>query len=259
MKKILLLTVALFQMAGLSASSHDTLTVRIRGMRCGECAHKVKTALRQDSGVKGIVFNLERRTATISYDPAATCQDSIYARLAATKRYKAKPYSKDEVIHRGIGFRMDDMHCKKCADRIMGRLQQIAGIDSMSPHLDKHYMFIRYDANRTCKDTIRTAINRLGYTPVNYYTSDKIGFAFYNIPAGVAAQDAADALLALDAVDDVNINTRRNTMAVTYFCKELTAEQLLEAVHKAGIQAVVPPPHKCKEEDGATSSKSEQQ
>ena len=166
MKKILLLAFALLQMTGGSAANSDTLTVRIRGMRCGECAHKVKTALRQDNGVKGIVFNLER---------------SIYARLAATKRYKAKPYSKDEAIHRSIGFRMDDMHCRKCADRIMGRLQQIAGIDTMSPHLDKHYMFIRYDANRTCKDSIRTAINKMGYTPVNYYTSDKIG----TFPPGV--------------------------------------------------------------------------
>ena len=235
-------------MAGVSAANSDTLTVRIRGMRCGECAHKVKTALRQDNGVKGIVFNLERRTATISYDPAATCTDSIYARLAATKRYKAKPYSKDEAIHRSIGFRMDDMHCQKCADRIMGRLQKLDGIDSLAPHLDKHYMFIRYDANRTCKDSIRTAINKMGYTPVNYYTSDKIGYAYYNIPAGVVAQEAIDEILALDAVDDVNINMRRNTMAVTYFCKEMTAEQLLEATRKAGIDAVVPPPHKCKEE-----------
>jgi len=248
MKKILLLAVSLLQIVGLSAANSDTLTVRIKGMRCGECAHKVKTALRQDNGVKGIEFNLERRTATISYDPAATCKDSIYVRLAATKRYKATSYSKDEVIHRGIGFRMDDMYCRKCADRIMGRLQKMEGIDSMSPHLDKHYMFIRYDANRTCKDSIRTAINRLGYTPVNYYTSDKIGFAYFNIPAGGVAQDAIDAIIALDAVDDVNINTRRNAMAVTYFSKELSAAQLLEAVHKAGIQAVVPPPHECKEE-----------
>ncbi|MBP1541488.1 MAG: copper ion binding protein [Prevotella sp.] len=247
-KKIMLLAVALLQMAGASAADSDTLTVRIKGMRCGECAHKVKTALRQDKGVKDIVFNLERRTATISYDPAATSTDSICARLTKTKRYKATPYSKNDIIHRGIDFRMDDMHCQKCADRIMGRLGKLEGIDSMSPHLDKHYMFIRYNANRTCKDSIRTAINKLGYTPVNYYTSNKIGFAYYNIPSGTVAPEAIDAILALDAVDDVNINTRRKTMAVTYFCKELTAEQLLEAIHKAGINAVVPPPHKCTEE-----------
>ena len=247
MKKTLFLAASLLLTMGAMAADTDTLTVRIKGMRCGECAHKVKTALRQLPGVGGIEFNLERRMATIAFDPTATCRDSIEARLAATKRYKASPYSKDEVIRRGYGQRIDDMHCQKCADRIMGRLQKMAGIDSLAPHLDKHYMFIRYDANRTCKDSIRAVINRLGYTPVNYYTSDKIGFAYYNIPAEAATQETIDNILALDAVDDANVNPKRNSLAVTYFCKELSADQLLAEIQKMGIQAIVPPPHECKE------------
>ena len=249
MKKIFVCALcALFSWTATHADTSDTLTVRIKGMRCGECAHKVKTALRQDKGVGNIEFNLERRTATIVFDPTVTCHDSIEARLAATKRYKASPYSKDDVIKRGYGQRMDDMHCQKCADRIMGRLQKMEGIDSLAPHLDKHYMFIRYDANRTCKDSIRAVINKLGYTPVNYYTSDKIDFAYYNIPAEAATQETIDNILALEAVDDVNVNPKRNSLAVTYFCKELTAEQLLAEIQKMGIKAVVPEPHKCKEE-----------
>ena len=248
MKKILFIAACLLQTAGLLAASSDTLTVRIKGMRCGECAHKVKTALREDKGVGTIVFNLERRTATIAYDPATTCADSIYARLAATKRFTASSYSKDEVIHRGIGFRMDDMFCQNCANRITKRLERMEGVDSLAPHLDKHYIFIRYDANRTCKDSIRSIVNALGYTPVNYYTSDKIGYAYYNIPAEGVSQDAIDDILSLDAVEDVNMNPKRKSLAVTYFCKEMTAEQLLEAVHKSGIDAVIPPPHECKEE-----------
>ena len=55
-----------------TATAADTLTVRIKGMRCGECAHKVKTALRKIDGVGSIDFNLERRTATITYDAART-------------------------------------------------------------------------------------------------------------------------------------------------------------------------------------------
>ena len=247
MKKTLLLAASLLFTMGAMAANTDTLTVRIKGMRCGDCAHKVKNALRQDKGVGNIEFNLERRTATIAFDPAATCRDSIEARLAATKRYKASPYSKDDVIKRGYGQRMDDMHCKKCADRIMGRLQKMAGIDSLAPHLDKHYMFIRYDANRTCKDSIRAVINKLGYTPVNYYTSNKIDFAYYNIPAEAATQATIDNIMALDAVDDVNVNPKRNSLAVTYFCKELTAEQLLDEIRKMGIEAVVSPAHQCKE------------
>lgn len=246
MKRIFLLTLLAAGMLS-TASASDTLTVRIKGMRCDECVHKVKNTLRRDKGVGSIAFNLERRTATIAFDPAQTCSDSIKARLAATKRYKATPYDPKEVIHKGMGQRIDDMHCQKCYNRIAQRLSKLEGIDSLGPHLDKHYIFIRYDANRTCKDSIRAAINKLGYTPVNYYTSPKIAFAYYLLPAGQATQETQETVLAMDGVEDVNVNPKRNSLAVTYFNDETTADRLLQAIQQAGIKAELPKPHECKD------------
>ena len=148
-----------------------------------------------------------------------------------------------------LRVRIDDMHCKKCSDRIITRLQQLEGIDSLAPHLDKHYMFIRYDANRTSKADIRAVINKLGYTPVNYYTSDKISWAYYNIPVEQATKETVDAVLAIDGVEDANVNARRKSLAVTFFSKKLSRDQLLTAIQQAGIKVVVPPPHVCSEEE----------
>ena len=225
--------------------SNDTLTVRIKGMRCEECAHKVMTTLRKDIGVKDIHFNLERRTATIVYNAKQTSTDSIYAHLEATKRYKGSAYSAADVIRRGYGQRIDDMRCQQCADSITSRLQLMPGIDSLAPHLDKHYLFIRYDANRTSKAEIRAFINDLGFTPVNYYTSDKIGWGYYSIPAEQATQETIDNVLAIDGVEDVNVNARRGTMAVTFFSQEISDEKLLDEILKSGIKAVVPSSHDC--------------
>ena len=235
-------------LGGQGEVSVDTFTVRIKGMKCEECAHKVMTAVRQLPGIDNVVSNIERRTTTVTFDPALTCRDSIDARLAATGRFKASPYSPDEVIRRGFGLRIDDMHCQNCADRITKRLSQIAAIDSMSPHLDKHYVFIRYDANRTCKADIRAAIGELGYTPVNYYSGPKVSYAYYNVPAEQATQEAIDEVLILEGVEDVNVNQRQRSLAVTFFTDETNADKLLQAIHEAGIDAVVPAPHECKEE-----------
>ena len=234
--------------ATLNAASIDTLTVRIKGMKCGECAHKVMTAVRQLPGIDNVVSNTERRTTTITFDPTLTCRDSIEARLAATVRFKASPYSPNDTIRRGIGVRIDDMHCQNCANRITKRLEQIAAIDSMSPHLDKHYIFIRYDANHTSKDVIREAISQLGYTPVNYYSGPKVDYAYYNIPAAQATQETIDEVLILDGVEDVNVNQQKQSLAVTYFTDETDAKKLIEAIHEAGIDAELPPAHVCKEE-----------
>jgi len=232
MKRILLLmmTAATLQ----AASAADTLTVCIKDMHCENCARKVKTILRKDAGVAGVQINLERRTATVAFDATKTSADSICAHLNATKRYAVSPYSPADVILRDLNLHIDDMHCKKCSDRIMDRLSKQEGIDSMAPHLDKHYMFIRYDANRTDKAAIRTLM---------------VAWAYYNIPAEAATQDNIDAVLAIDGVEDVNANARRKSLAVTYIVKDISAEKLLEDIQKAGIQAVVPKPHVCDEKE----------
>ena len=233
---------------GVQAQTTDTLTVRIKGMRCGECAHKVKDVVKKGPGIQGITFNIERRTATIAYDRTQTCADSIRAHLAATGRYKASDYSPTDTIMRGMGLRIDDMHCQRCYDRISQRLQTMEGIDSMAPHLDKHYIFVRYDANKTSKDDIRRVLGGMGFTPVNYYSSPKVQFAYYTIPAEAVSQETIDEVLTLTGVEDVNVNERQKSLAVTYFNDETSAEQLLADIKAAGIEAVVPAPHECKEE-----------
>ena len=247
-KNILLLTALCIMQLTAMAQQTDTLTVRIKAMRCGDCAHKVMTAVRALPGIESVKSNLERRTTTVVYNAALTSADSICARLEATKRFRPTAYSPTDIIKRGFGLRMDDMHCQNCANRIVKRLEKMEGIDSLAPHVDKHYVFIRYDANRTCKDTIRQALNLLGYTPVNYYSGPKVSFAYYNIPPEQATETNMDEVLMIEAVDDVNVNARRKSMAVTYFNEEITADSLLQHIRKAGIDAQVPPPHECKEE-----------
>ena len=231
-----------------AAAQTETLTVRIKGMKCEECGHKVLVAVKRLPGIEAMRFNYERRTATIDYDPTLTCPDSIEARLAATGRYKASAYSPTEVIRRGMGLRMDDMHCQRCADRIAERLQTMEGIDSLAPHVDKHYLFIRYDANRTAKADIKKALTELGFTPVNYYTGPKVGYAYYNIPQEQATQQTLDDVLVIDGVEDVSINARRKSLAVTFFTDETSNERLTADILAAGIKAQVPTPHECKEE-----------
>ena len=245
--RTLLLIFCSFFFSGIVAQE-ETITLRIKGMKCEECGHKVMVAVKKLPGIESMRFNYERRTAAIVFDPTQTCRDSIEARLAATVRYKASPYSPSDTIRRGMGLRMDDMHCQKCADRIASKLQTIEGIDSMSPHLDKHYYFIRYDANRTCKATIKETLVGLGFTPVNYYSGPKVSYAYYNIPAVQTTQDTMDEVLILDGVEDVCVNPKRNSLAVTFFTDETNVDKLFADIQAAGIKAEVPPPHECEEE-----------
>ena len=113
MKKLSLLFIICHLSFSHAVAQSDTLMVRINGMRCAECGHKVKNVLRKNPGVGALEFNYERRTAKIAYDAQKTCPDTIYSMLARTVRYAAKPYNPNERIGRGMGQRIADMHCRR--------------------------------------------------------------------------------------------------------------------------------------------------
>ncbi len=247
MKKLFLPFASLLLAGVMQAEPIDTLTWRIKSMRCEDCAHKVSTALRRNKAIESLKFNLERRTVTIAYNSSKTCPDSIVNYLRGT-RYKPSGYDRNDVIHRGMGLQMADMHCQNCASRIMKRLSQTEGVDSIAPHVDKHYVFFRYDANKTSKAEIRKTLGDMGFTPVTYYTSKNISFAYFNIPAEKVSDETIETVLAIDGVDDANVNKRQKSLAITYVNTETNEEKLLQELKTAGIDATVPAPHECREE-----------
>ena len=153
-----------------------------------------------------------------------------------------------------LAVHIEDMHCRKCANRIMNQLGEMQGIGTMTPQLARHNMVIHYDASRTSSADIRSAIDQLGYTPVSYYASQNVAYAYFIIPAEAATQDNVISIRSLRSVVDVNANAHRKALAVTYFCNGTTPEQLLADIQRLGIPATVPAPHVCKEESAAKAT-----
>jgi copper ion binding protein len=236
LRKTFLLIATLLVSFSSAVIANDTLTVRIKAMRCEDCAHKVNKALMKSQGVESISFDLEKRTVTVEYDPAQTCADSICATLTATKRYKPSPYSKTEFIRRGMGLWVNEMTTDKEAELIKKSLYAFEGIDSIGPNVDKRYIFVRYDANKTTKAKIADLLMTLGFTPTTYYTSKIISYASFTLPAKAANKDTREVALALEGVDDANVNVAHKTLAITYVNTETSLEKLTAALRAEGIE-----------------------
>jgi copper chaperone CopZ len=237
MKKKLIILLLLFIIANAAiAASIDTLVVRIKAMRCEDCAHKVSLALNGKPGVEGLQFDLEKRTVAVAYNPAKTNTDSICATLKATGRYKPSTYDPKEKIRRGMGLKADEMKTEADAELIKKNLYEMVGMDSVGPNLAKGYIFVRYDANKTTKATIREKLKEIGFTPVNYYTSNIISFAYFKIPAEAANDETIETVLSLDGVDDANVNAAKGSLAITYENTVTNPEKLLEGIRAEGIE-----------------------
>ena len=232
MKKLFSCLLALALTLPLLTASADSVTVRIKAMRCEDCAHKVNTALSSKPGIESLDFNLERRTVTVEYNPALTCTDSIYAALKSTRRYMPSEYNPKEVIRRGMGLKVEEMKTSEDSLCIMEGLGNEVGIDSIGPNMAKGYIFVRYDANRTDRATICQHLEDLGFTPVAYYTSPVISHAYFKIPPALCTEDTVEQVLTIDGVDDANVNEHLGSLAITFVNTTTTREKLEKEISK---------------------------
>ncbi len=83
MKRLLLTAViGLFPLGNVALAAERTVTLAVDDMTCVTCGPVVKGSLKRVSGVNQVVVSLEERTATVTFDDAAT---SVPALVAATK------------------------------------------------------------------------------------------------------------------------------------------------------------------------------
>ena len=80
------------------------------------------------------------------------------------------------------------------------------------------------------------------------YTADTPTKFARAIDGKVSDKFTSEKIYSDDGVEDVNVNPRRKSLAVTFFTDETNADQLLADILAAEIKATVPPPHVCKDE-----------
>ena len=112
------------------------------------------------------------------------------------------------------------------ARRAVAALSGREDIGSLAPHLNRHCLFIRHDANRTSLADIKKHPVDAGFTPTNHYTSDRVGFALFDIPRGRNAQKSADDVITFDGIDDVCVNPTTRNIAITYLTDTTSGRKL---------------------------------
>lgn len=65
-----------------------------------------------------------------------------------------------------ISFRIPDMHCEGCTQRITRVLERLEGVRSAEVTLEGKRADVTYDAERTGPDALKAATRKAGYMPV---------------------------------------------------------------------------------------------
>ncbi|WP_420130265.1 heavy-metal-associated domain-containing protein [Longimicrobium sp.] len=74
-----------------TTNAHEKVTIPVQGMSCGGCAGSVQRALITHRGVRAAAVNLELKSATVEFDPAATSPDALVQTIRAAGYQAALP------------------------------------------------------------------------------------------------------------------------------------------------------------------------
>lgn len=95
---------------------------------------------------------------------------SIFAILLNTLRIRAIPLTRDQIDPPAAleerQFRIPNMVCESCASKIRETLSPIQGVLEVTPKVAQKQLVVRFEPKRVQEATIRTELERVGFTAV---------------------------------------------------------------------------------------------
>jgi copper chaperone CopZ len=88
--RILLVAVTTLSLASIALAAETTTTFKVTGMYCSACQAKIQHALQKTDGVKAASVDLDKGSATVTYDNAKIKPDQI-VKVIENQGYKAEP------------------------------------------------------------------------------------------------------------------------------------------------------------------------
>ena len=76
--------------AGVALAAETTTDFKVTGMYCGACQTKIQQALKKTDGVKTATVDLDKGSASVTYDDAKVKSDQI-VKIIEKEGYKAEP------------------------------------------------------------------------------------------------------------------------------------------------------------------------
>ena len=92
--KTISIAVGTLLLASVALAADTTTTFKVTGMYCSACQTKIQHALQKTEGVKNAAVDLDKGSATVTYDDAKLKPDQI-VKIIENEGYKAQPQKKD--------------------------------------------------------------------------------------------------------------------------------------------------------------------
>ena len=145
----------------------DRQVLQIRGMGCAACAQRIEKTVGQLPGVGQASVNFAGEKLFVAYDREKLDLSAIRAAVAELG-YQAEESRESSRITIPIA----GMSCAACAQRVEKSLGGLEGVISAAVNLAAETATVTYDPGTIRTATLREAIERAGYRPLEIQTTD---------------------------------------------------------------------------------------
>lgn len=209
-------------------------TVQIEGMTCASCVGRVEKALQKLENIDSVSVNLATEKASIS-----SSQPLNYSEIIRTIEKAGYSVPKNPVME----LQIEGMTCASCVGRVEKALKKIEGVIDARVNLATEKAVVETAGQVTSKDLIK-AVEKAGYsvaqTPVELQVD--------GMTCASCVGRVEKALKAVEGVRSASVNLATEK-AVIVADASVTADQLIQAVAKAGYDAKVAVPDHAQQQD----------
>jgi len=235
---------------------NSSVRLPVQGMRCGKCVARLTDILQQQPGVEQVEVDLAAACARLQYDPRQTDPERLAAVVVeAGFRVEETPSEEspaaepdresgppDGPATESIQLPLYGMSCSNCAGSIEKGVSRIAGVLSAEVNFALESLSVEWNPAEVDVADIRAVIRELGFRagqPATMTRPGELSFAVSGMHCASCARTIEDKLSALPGMRRVRVNLADDSARVDFDPRQLSAEEILEAVRQAGYTPIV--------------------
>ncbi|QIW97013.1 hypothetical protein AMS68_002531 [Peltaster fructicola] len=238
-------------------------TVRVGGMTCGACTSAVEGAFKNTPGVKSFSISLLSERAVIEHDTALLSAEQIAemiedtgfdAEVLETKASDIVPStarrrrgSQHRILTTTIAI--EGMTCGACTSAVESGFKDVPGVVQFNISLLAERAVVMHDPLQLTADQIVETIEDRGFDAKIISSAEEgvqasseqatVHLKLYGISSPESAEDLRVLLQNLNGITSVTINFATMRAAVTHITAQIGLRAVVEAVEKAGYNALV--------------------
>uniref|UniRef100_A0A452HUI8 Copper-transporting ATPase 1 n=1 Tax=Gopherus agassizii TaxID=38772 RepID=A0A452HUI8_9SAUR len=165
------------------------IVFRIEGMHCNSCVLNIQSSISALPSVASIVVSLEKKTATVKYNPDFISIDALRraieavspgtfkvslpdeyenvelfsAQISPMKPSQTALNSTNQSVTQVTVVNIEGMTCNSCVQSIEEVISRKPGVKSICVSLVNHNGTIKYDPLLTCPEDLKSAIEDMGF------------------------------------------------------------------------------------------------